>query len=79
VVIDVNYFCRPTTTILAAAARGGCRPRRPREGWERRVDGSRARGHFALAFVGLSGPGALSFLALSDRKLGPANSKMTEW
>ena len=30
--IDVNYFCRPTTTILAGAARGGCRPRRPREG-----------------------------------------------
>jgi len=37
-VIAVNYFCRPTTTILADAARGGCRPRRPREGWERRVN-----------------------------------------
>jgi len=30
--IGVNYFCRLTTTILAGAARGGCRPRRPREG-----------------------------------------------
>jgi hypothetical protein len=78
VLIDVNYFCWPTTTILAGAACGGCRPRRPREGRKRRVDRSRARDHFALALVGLSVPAAFSVLALSDRKLGPVNSKITE-